>query len=178
MSSYRFCILPALCALLLPVAAQGATPKPWQWTPTQATAAIRAQGDDIYMNEHSIEIDLSSVTCRGMSKAGVGRFVSFRCAAVFEQARVTLYAKTRRAGGMCWSTRSLATVPPACLAQGARKRGTSLAAKRAMTEVVGQRLFRCLAGGFGFYACVWQDGVTPMSGTVTFSPGPVVKVLS
>jgi hypothetical protein len=172
---YALCLV-AVSALATPATA--ATPKPYQWTTAQAVAAINAQGDDIYMNEHFIEQDLDSVTCRGLSKAGPGRFVSFRCAAVFDGSRVNLFAKTRRAGGMCWSTASLAAVPKPCLAAGVRKRGTSSAAKSAMTATVGKRLFRCLAGGFGFYECVWQDGVTPKQGTVVFSPAPVVKVLS
>jgi hypothetical protein len=163
-------------------------PKPWQWTTAQASAAIRVQGNAIWIDpERSLTAALKSVTCRGTSKRVAGRFVAFRCPAIFDgrgtlafprpDPRVIIIAKTRRAGGLCWSTTSL--VPSGCLTGGTRAQGSVAEAFRAMVQVVGtlNHDFNCLSNGAGFYTCSWMTAQVVHRGTVVFTPNPIVKVL-
>lgn len=184
----RAAVLSATLALGAAAAtAAAAEPKPYQWTPSQAVAAIRAQGDELYVDqERFLPRDLVSLTCRGKGKAMAGRFTSFRCAATFEPSgspdtvlieyRATFTARTRRAGGLCWST---AVVPSACLAAGRRARGSVAKAYRAMVQKIGtlNHSLYCLANGAGFYSCSWMTADTAHHGSVVFSPTPVVRVI-
>ena len=173
-----------VAVVTLGLAAAGmAAAKPWQWTTAQARAAITAQGDDIYVSQdgYFLPRDLESISCRGRGRHVAGRFTSFRCPARFEKSeRAVVWAKTRRAGGICWSTISLAAVPSGCLAAGRRARGSGADAFRAITQKVGMPSgsFRCVANGLGFYSCAWTTGGVEQKATVVFSPRPVVRVLS
>jgi hypothetical protein len=162
-------------------------PKPYQWTASQAVAAIRAHGKELYVEqERFLPRDLVSLTCRGTGKSVAGRFTSFRCAATFEPSgspdtvlkeyRATFTVRTRKAGGLCWST---AVIPSACLAPGKRARGSVAQAYRAMAPKVGtlDQSFYCLANGAGFYSCSWMTAERAHHGTVVFSPSPVARVI-
>ena len=127
------------------------------------------------------------VSCRGLGKRIAGRFVAFRCAIDFDGGAspdldTPVWAKTRRAGGLCWSTQSLALVPSGCLAPGKRAKGTLSAAYAAFRTVVKVSPVSagCVANGAGFYSCFWTEGAggsIDHRATVIFSPTPVVKVL-
>jgi hypothetical protein len=184
----RVAVLSATVVLGAAAASAAAVePKPYQWTPSQAVAAIRAQGEELYVEqERFLPRDLVSLTCRGTGKRVAGRFTSFRCPATFEPSgspdtvlieyRATFTARTRKAGGLCWST---AVVPSACLAPGERARGSVAKAHRAMVQKLGtlNHSFYCVANGAGFYTCSWMTADKAHHGTVVFSPTPVVRVI-
>jgi hypothetical protein len=181
-------VLSATLALGAAAATAAAVePKPYQWTPPQAAAAIRAQGEELYVEqERFLPRDLVSLICRGAGKGVAGRFTSFRCAATFEPSgsadtvlveyRATFTARTRKAGGLCWST---AVIPSACLAPGRRARGSVARAQRAMVQKFGtlDQSFYCIANGAGFYSCSWMTAEKAHHGTVVFSSTPVVRVI-
>lgn len=184
MSSYRFWLLPALCVLLLSATAQGATPKPYWWTPAQAVAGIRVYGEEMYVEpERGVQRDLVSVSCRGTGKKMAGRFLTFRCPASFQGTaaipayRAVVFAKTRRAGGICFATKL--PIPSGCFAPGVRAKGSLTEAFRAVVTKVGHpsQDFSALAHGAGFYSWTWLSGDVAHRGTVTFKPKPVVVVV-
>lgn len=148
--------------------------KPYQWTPAQAKAAIIAYGD---------ELELVRVTCRGTGRRAAGRFTTFRCAATIEGSatdpatRKMLYAKTRPAGGLCWSTRTV--VPSGCLAPGKRAKGSLTEVARAVYQKFGPpaQTFSVTVHGSGFYSWTWVSGDVTRTGAVVFSPRPVVRML-
>lgn len=178
-----------IATFLLAFTASALAAQPYQWTPAQAAAEIRTHGEELYVEpEYKLPKDLIAVTCRGSGRrlAG-GRFVAFRCPARFEGTTLRapdnwaiIWAKTRKAGGLCWSTVSMATVPSGCLASGARARGSVDDAFRAMVQKVGtvNHSFRCVANGAGFFSCEWWTGTDVHRGTVVFVPRAIVRVLS
>jgi len=180
----------AVIALSLAVAqlASGATkPKPYQWTPAQARAAIMTYADDLYddfVSGHPNRDALASM-CRGLGKRVAGRFVSFRCAAriakigmFIPEQTVILFAKTRRTGGLCWNEGSLGAVPSRCLAAGPRAKGSPdeavLALRRWLPTKYGggpalwQQRVDCGPHGSGFYLCSWE-GEPSGGASVTFT---------
>ena len=168
------CLL-ALSAMLLIVAPTGAAvkPKPWQWTPAQAATAIRSYGDEL-----SAPSDLVGVTCRGTGKKVSGRFVTFRCRVTLEDKQLTLNARTRRSGGLCFAA---SVVPSDCLATGKRARGSLTDVARAVYAKFGApaQTFTATAHGSGFYSWTWVSGEVMHRGTVTFTAsGPVLKVFA
>lgn len=166
-------VVVALSGLVFPHAGDTAgQPKPWHWTTAQAASAIRAQGEQLQPPR-----DLVSATCRGVTKAAPGRFVSFRCTAVLEDGKLALLAKTRRAGGLCWG---VGVVPSGCLAPGKRARGSVTEASRVVYAELGPpaQTFSVFGHGSGFYSWTWVSGDVTHRGTVTFAPAPVLKVLS
>lgn len=153
--------------------------RPYQWTTKQAATAIRAQGSYLYADERGQSQGLVRLACKGRGKAVQHRYTGFRCAASFTGgAAGTITAKTRRAGGLCWSL--TATVPGGCLASGDRAPGSIrdafLAWRSALT--VSPAYTVCVASGIGFYSCWWSDTVTVHRGTVVFSPAPKIRMLS
>jgi hypothetical protein len=169
----------ALCLAAVAQIASGATtPKPYQWTPAQATAAIMTHADDLYDDLYDDPVsahpnrDALASSCRGLGKRVAGRFVSFRCATriakigmFIPEVTVTLFAKTRRAGGLCWNEGSLAAVPSGCLAGGPRTKGSPdqavLALRRWLPTKYGgpalwQQTVNCGPHGSGFYLCSWE----------------------
>jgi hypothetical protein len=187
--STKLIVFAIFTALTITATASAAT-KPWQWTPAQAATAIRSQGDEVYVEpERFLPRDLVTISCRGLGKRIAGRFVAFRCPAHFEDGgsftqpvenRAMIWAKTRRAGGLCWSTTSLAAVPSGCLTQGMRAKGSVRDAFRAMVQQVGtlNHSFRCVANGSGFFSCSWMTAEVVHRGIVVFAPKPVARVLS
>jgi hypothetical protein len=160
-------------------AALAVPPKPYQWTTAQASAAIKQQSAYVYRDEQGNQQSLVKLACRGTGKAVQRRYVAFRCTAKFTGAVTgTLVARTRKAGGLCWSLTS--TVPGACLAAGTRVPGSIreafLAWRGALT--VSPAYTACVANGSGFYSCWWSDTVKTHRGYVVFSPSPRVKMRS
>lgn len=180
------CLVVVGFLTIFTTAVTAATPKPYQWTPAQASAYIRGYSEDIAIDpETTLPQNLVAISCRGTGKKIMGRFVAFRCPATVKESRiqalprkVTFLAKTRRAGGLCFSATGV--VPSKCLAAGKRGRGSVDGAFQAMAHVVGiaNQNFRCLANGAGFYSCSWTDAAGAHRGTVVFAPSPIAKVLS
>lgn len=183
MSLSRFSQMVSLClgvsVLLVGPGVASTTPKPYQWKTPQARAAILAKSPELYRDNKGESQSLVKLACHGTGKVVMHRFTSFRCAAAFTGgASGVIVAKTRRAGGLCWSL--TATVPGACLAGGERAAGSMreafLSWRSSLT--VSPAYTACVASGIGFYSCWWSDTVTMHRGTVVFSPAPRVKMLS
>lgn len=145
------------------------TPRPL--TPTQAAAAISAQGPALDPTS-----DFVSASCRGTARKAPGRFLAFRCVAVLEASRLVLLAKVRRAGGLCWG---VSVVPSGCLAAGRRATGSIAAASTAVYRELGapSQSFAIRGHGSGFYSWTWLSGGVEKRGSVTFGPTPVVRTL-
>lgn len=94
-------------------------PKPWQWTPAEASGASVAAKLKLEMVQGFYSV--RAAKCRGTGKAVAGRFSSFKCAATlrgwkatYPTQRTTVSAKVRRvgAGQVC---ASLSAIPAGCL---------------------------------------------------------------
>jgi hypothetical protein len=172
--------------------ASAATPRPkaWQWTTTEAAAAIMRQAEDFYAEPISggtstSPRDLVSARCRGTGKATQRHFTTFRCTAMAQRgvadplATVPVTARTRRLGGLCWAV-SPAPIPSGCFAPGNRAEGSIKDAFRAIVRKVGtfNHDFRCIPHGSGFYSCSWWTADGIHRGLVVFSPNPIVRILS
>lgn len=174
--------LVALLGLSLAVTSNAAVkPKPWQWTPAKAASAVRAQGSEIMPTDSGFAT-LTNLACRGHGVRVAGRFTAFRCNATFTASttvRATLTARTRKAGGLCWTT--LTTVPSGCLAPGPRARGsvsTAYGAWRMAHPGVSPVSSGCRAHGAGFYSCWLTSSQGESRGVVVFGPSPTVRILS
>ena len=189
----------AVAALAIPALASAAPadtaalPKPYQWTTAQANAALMAQSEDFYIEELEIgkpvDRDLLSVRCRGTGNAVQRRFVASTCAASYEQRgddmphAVVVNARTRKAGGLCWSVAPEA-IPSGCLAPGIRD-GKGSVQDAFLRISIHERLigkgrvqFRGATHGAGFFTVWWENASGAHTGTVTFGgPQPVVRVL-
>lgn len=196
---FRGTLALALCASALIAAIGNAAlpkPKPYQWTTAQASAAIMRQAEDFYVSDRGY-VDLTSARCRGVGKGVQRRFVAFTCTAtapngIAETLNLRVTAKTRKAGGLCWSVQPAPLVvspeeymvlPSGCFAPGKRGEGSTSDAYRAMAQASGTAgkhgpNSRCWPHGAGFFACSWTDVNGTHRATVTFTPAPVVKVLT
>ena len=153
--------------------------KPYQWTTAQASAALMRQSEDFYVSDQGA-VDLTSARCRGTGKAVQRRFVAFTCSAIAEGLNLRVKARTRRAGGLCWAV-APAPIPSGCLVAGRRAEGSPGDAWPAVYRLINDRSVqggRCIPHGSGFFSCSWTLADGTHRGTVTFKPGPVVKVLS
>lgn len=182
-----------LVALLVtaPVTAATVKPKPYQWTTAQASAAIMRQSEDFYVDYfdefggQSLPRDLTAAQCRGTGKAVQRHFVAFKCTVSVQRGiavpllSVSVIAKTRKAGGLCWAVPPQ-PIPSGCLAPGKRGEGSVRDAFVAIARQVGtmNQNFRCWPNGAGFFSCHWSDAGGIHRGTVVFSPAPVVKIIS
>lgn len=179
----------ALCLVLVfSITAAGtatAAVKPWQWTTAQASSALMRQAEDFAVIAETSR-DLTRAVCRGKGKAVQRRFVAFSCTATVSGSisegttALRVNARTRRAGGLCWAI-APAVIPSGCLAPGRRAEGSARDAWAAAYRVIDDRYVQngqCFAHGAGFFSCSWQLADGAHRGTVTFKPGPVVKVLS
>lgn len=184
----------SLAAAQLSVAAT--RPQPYQWTPAQAAAAIKADGKGIFAVPNTGQrVAVVATTCRGVGTRVAGRFTKFRCPTVFEPSgpegqeqenRATIWAKTRKSGGLCWSLESLAAVPSGCLGSGPRARGSTDNATLQLRLWLARKYggpspwqgdVRCNASGSGFYLCTFAGGPITGSASVKFTtPRSVVVV--
>lgn len=179
--------LVAVAALSAPGIA--APPKPWQWTTAQAIAAIMRQAEGFYVETtdagYRFPRDLTTTKCRGTGTSVASRFVTFTCVATYQRGvadpagTVRVVAKTRRAGGLCWAV-SPAPIPSGCLAPGTRSSGSRAEVGRLVYARFGApaQEFTVVPHGSGFYSWRWISGAVERRGTVTFTPRPVLKLLS
>jgi hypothetical protein len=179
----RLIALSFFMALALAATASAAT-KPWQWTPAQAKAAIMLERESIYVDERGLPKDLLTVRCIGQGDRVAGRFTAFRCVATFEGPtlrdpayRAVILAKTRRAGGLCFS---ITRIPYGCLVAGKRVRGSISSAYGAFRNTIrlSPMTSGCVANGAGFYSCWWTDAEGEHRATVVFAPRPIVHVFA
>jgi hypothetical protein len=182
---FTLCLLAGVAVTTFGGQALGAAPKPWQWTTAQASAALMRQAEDFAVVDET-ERDLMEAICRGKGKPVQRRYVAFTCVATLSgsiqegQATVRVVARTRRAGGLCWAV-APASIPSACLTPGKRAEGSAGAAWSAAYRTINDRYVqkgRCDPHGSGFFTCSWVDAQGEHRGTVTFSPAPIVRVLS
>lgn len=182
MTIRRLAVGLVLATLLVGPAAAAAT-KPYQWTPQQASSALMRQAQDFYVD--TTAHDLMAAKCRGTGKRFGARYVAFLCTAGLKVGlsdptlSVRVAAKTRRAGGLCWSI-TPAAIPSGCLAAGVRGIGSTSRAWVAAYKAINDRNVgdgHCLAHGSGFFTCTWHQADGDHRGTVVFQPGPVFKLL-
>lgn len=185
----RLFVICLVSGLVITTAATAATPKPYQWTTAQAAQAVRAETQLVYTDEYGLDMELAQITCRGVGKAVQRRYLAFRCPATYlrkgtlvrpdEIKRVVVSVKMRKVGrgSIC---AAVGIVPSACLAKGTRAKGTMSSAYSAYRQKTQASPSddECYAHGSGFYSCWFEDSTGRHKVTITFSPNPIVRVLS
>lgn len=181
----------ALTALILTSAtAEAATVPAYRWTPAQASAQIvrwnpAAVPDALRPGQSE---NIKSAKCGGYGPARQGRYLAFRCVAVYQSLSVrgtphavTLWARVRQQGSgqPCVSTKSLAAIPYGCKRTvGARLPGSVSDAKQAVVERTAAVLGpTCIGYGAGYYMCSYQVGDDTGRAAVSFAPGKVSVTL-
>jgi hypothetical protein len=148
-------------------------------TPQEMSRALAAENPNVLGTAYN-RATVKSARCREEGASG------FRCITTYDTGglateEVWLWVKPRRAGGLCVSPSGPSLVPPACLARGRRARGSTrdaYTAFRRKVTVSPSKKGECIGYGSGFYACQVRDSAGLHRATVTFTPAPVVRVLT
>lgn len=197
-------LAPVLAAFVL-LAARNADaavkPRPWQWTPAQASGQILSWQPAAFPDTYGLtDGKITMARCAGRGVEVRGRYTSFRCAVVYTSRRgigqnELLWVKVRRqgAGQPCVSREGLAAVAAPCLNPiGIRTKGSVNDATTAMRLEIARRQGTsfpyqgpsgCAGWGAGFYTCWFgsDDPTAPTNGRATvtmLASGSRVSVLS
>jgi len=161
---------------------------PYRWTPVQASAQLVRWNPAVYQPEDPFGVDLKSARCGGHGAAVQGRYLAFRCVAVFKSrsargvpTAATVWVKVRQqgTGQPCVSLTGLATIPAGCLRTvGARIPGSLREARAAVSQRTAAVLPpTCTGYGAGFYLCGYTVADVPGRAGVSFSPTKVSVTL-
>lgn len=180
--------------------AWAATPKPWMWTPAQASDAVIAQEDVIFPNDLGGWLPggrFTAARCVGQGSAVAKRYTRFRCQAVWlgrgikaepESHIVWLKVRRFRAGEACLGYDGRTSVPSGCLALNGARVGNRDDAIKAMRIYLQQKLglsfiyqgpTGCVGHGSGFYRCWYGSNVREESGFISVtltSPPKIVEL--
>lgn len=186
-----------MAAAAFAAAVEGATPKPWQWTPALAAQRVIAEDPSVYRPPLD-SVTLVYAGCVGRGESVNGRYSSFQCSADFlpdgasgPDLHATLWVRVRRVGNgqPCVSLVGFAAIPRGCLSTSGppRVRGSVWDARLALRRAMATRMGRSglqwnativfLGYGAGFYTCTFANAGMRGQASVTFTTrGPIVKV--